>query len=344
MQNLVNPIELYLIRLAPSSRRSMLSYLWVFAEFLGYQRPEHYIINSSDGSATYKYPPIEWANVTVTDVTRYLDHLRSTNKTRNHERRHQKSSNSKKKSKREPTTIKLHLVAIKNAINMATRNTGIDPQFRASKDLKEDIGQLKVTLPKNKRKVAIVDDDSFELLLDVNDPGTAAGSRNRAILYVMRYCGLRVEEVTNLMFPGSLAFEDRTLTVDGKGSKQRQVPMNEDTEVVICDWLELHRGELTGPLFTRVRKGDTLVKDPMTDSLSGLTPSGVDHIISQSSKKAGLGTINTHDFRRTFATQLFAKGTDPFTVCELMGHGNVETAMVYDMRDDKRKFDAIDSQ
>ena len=341
--NLANPIELYLNQLAPSSRRTMLSYLWVFARYLGYKAPEKAIIKHEDGTVEYKYPPIEWPKLSMTDVSSYLEYLRTTKKANNHQTRHQVGKK-KTDTQREKTTLKLHLAAIKSSMKMASRYSGIAPEYKVSKELLEDILSIQIRLAKSQKKDTTIDDGSLARLFDVNPQESPAGARNQAIFHAMRYCGLRVDEVTRLMFPASLDFANRELIVDGKGAKQRRVPMNEKTENAICDWIDLHRGELEGPLFTQLRKGGQLIVDDFTGEIAGLTPSGIDYIITQSCRKAGIESINTHDFRRTFATRLLANGADAFTVRDLMGHENVETTLTYDMRDDKRKFEAIDSQ
>lgn len=341
--SLANPIELYLNKLAPSSRRTMLSYLWVFAQYLGYKKPEKYVINHNDGTTELIAPEIEWPNVSLADVSNYLEYLRTNKKSKSHETRQQRTKHANT-SEREKSTIKLHLIAIKGCMRMASRHTGIDSQYKISKELLEDILSVEVRLSKSKRKDTTIDDESFQLMLSVNEPSTAAGARNQAIFHVMRYCGLRVDEVTKLMFPGSLDFANRKLSVDGKGAKERQVPMNEAVEASVCDWIDFHRGEHPGPLFTQIRKGGKLARDQLTGEISGLTPSGIDHIVNQTCKVCSLGSINTHDFRRTFATRLLQNGADTLTVAGLMGHENVDTTRAYDMRGDESKFKAIDSQ
>ncbi len=63
-------------------------------------------------------------------------------------------------------------------------------------------------------------------LLDSIDLSKAEGQRNRAMLEVLYSCGLRVSELINLRFP-DVYFNEGFIRVEGKGSKQRLVPISD---------------------------------------------------------------------------------------------------------------------
>ena len=67
--------------------------------------------------------------------------------------------------------------------------------------------------------------EEIDLLIGSIDRGTKEGQRNRAILETLYSCGLRVSELCNLKL-SELYFEEGFIKVEGKGSKQRLVPIS----------------------------------------------------------------------------------------------------------------------
>ena len=67
--------------------------------------------------------------------------------------------------------------------------------------------------------------EEIENLMSVIDLSTKEGQRNRAILETLYSCGLRISELTKLKF-SDLFFDEGFIKVEGKGSKQRLVPIS----------------------------------------------------------------------------------------------------------------------
>jgi integrase len=99
-------------------------------------------------------------------------------------------------------------------------------------------------------------------------------------------------------------------------------------------WLAL-RGPAAGPLFSRIRKGGTLVPGRMDES-------SVLWILQQRARQSGVEHFSPHDLRRTYISNLLDAGADIATVQRLVGHANIATTQRYDRRGETAKRQAAE--
>lgn len=158
-------------------------------------------------------------------------------------------------------------------------------------------------------------------ILDTIDLSLPEGQRNRAMLEVLYSCGLRVSELTALRFP-DVYFDEGFIKVEGKGSKQRLVPISETAIREIKNYL-LDRQ------FVPVKKGseDILFLSRRGTALSRIM---IFHIIKQQTELAGiLKNVSPHTFRRSFATHLLEGGANLRAIQEMLGHEKITTTEIY---------------
>ncbi|QFH87901.1 tyrosine-type recombinase/integrase (plasmid) [Enterobacter hormaechei] len=163
---------------------------------------------------------------------------------------------------------------------------------------------------------------------------SSLGVRDAAMLGVLLGCGLRRSEVVGISLSDVVTHE-RALRVLGKGNKERLAYMPDGTWQRIQLWIDQVRGETPGPLFTRIRRFDTLTNDRLTDQ-------AVYHILQTRQSQAGIPQCAPHDLRRTFATAMLDNGEDLITVKDAMGHASVTTTQQYDRRGEARLRTARD--
>ncbi|KKY80308.1 integrase [Enterobacter cloacae] len=163
---------------------------------------------------------------------------------------------------------------------------------------------------------------------------SSLGPRDAAMLGVLLGCGLRRSEVVSLSL-SDVVTHDRALKVLGKGNKERFAYMPTGTWQRLQLWIDQVRGEMPGPLFTRIRRFDSLTNDRLSDQ-------AVYHILQVRQIHAGIEKCAPHDLRRTFATALLENGEDLITVKDAMGHASVTTTQQYDRRGEKRLKTARD--
>lgn len=138
--------------------------------------------------------------------------------------------------------------------------------------------------------------EEIDSLLGVIDLSTAEGTRNYAIIETLYSCGLRISELTNLRF-SNLYFKEGFIRVEGKGSKQRLVPISDVAIQKIQDWI-YYRNQIP------IKKGNEefLFVSSRGKAISRVT---VFHYIKLYAEKMGLQKkISPHVFRHSFATHL----------------------------------------
>ena len=158
-------------------------------------------------------------------------------------------------------------------------------------------------------------------ILDTIDLTLPEGQRNRAMLEVLYSCGLRVSELTGLRY-SDIYPKEGFIRVEGKGSKQRLVPIS-----------EVALREIKNYLYDRnsvvVKKGfeDILFLSRRGTALSRIM---VFHIIKQQTEAAGIHkNVSPHTFRHSFATHLLEGGANLRAIQEMLGHEKITTPEIY---------------
>ena len=158
-------------------------------------------------------------------------------------------------------------------------------------------------------------------ILDTIDLSLPEGQRNRAMLEVLYSCGLRVSELISLRY-SDVYFDEGFIRVEGKGSKQRLVPISETAIREIKNYL-LDRNLMV------VKKGfeDILFLSRRGTALSRIM---VFHIIKQQTEMAGVHkNVSPHTFRHSCATHLLEGGANLRAIQEMLGHEKITTTEIY---------------
>ena len=162
----------------------------------------------------------------------------------------------------------------------------------------------------------------IDALIAAIDPDSAEADRNRAIMETLYGCGLRVSELTNLEI-GRINFAEGFITVLGKGSKERIVPMSPVAADRIQEYLHGSRTEVKikpgeeGILFLN-RRGHRLTRQMIFT------------IVRRLAEAAGVTkTISPHTMRHSFATHLLEGGANLLSIQQMLGHESVATTEIY---------------
>jgi len=173
----------------------------------------------------------------------------------------------------------------------------------------------------------------------MTDPDLAAGderepwlaARDAAVLGLLYGGGLRISEA--LGFKRTDFGSRDTVTVTGKGRKERMVPVLPQVAKLIADYVALCPYDLPadGPLFVGAKGG------PLSARVVQL---------SMARLRGALGLAETatpHALRHSFATHLLARGGDLRSIQELLGHASLATTQIYTEVDAERLIEAYRS-
>lgn len=165
----------------------------------------------------------------------------------------------------------------------------------------------------------------LDTLLAEPVPADEVALRDTAVLELLYGSGLRVGELCGLRLPDiELGPGQPTLTVWGKGSKQRRVPMSRPSAEALRAWLDRGRARLVASAEPSPYGG---AGDSLFLNRRGrpLTPRDVRRILD---RRAPAPT-HPHALRHTYATHLLDGGADLRAVQELLGHADLATTQLY---------------
>jgi integrase/recombinase XerD len=157
-------------------------------------------------------------------------------------------------------------------------------------------------------------------LLGQPDTSTLIGLRDKAMLELLYATGLRASELVGLRMP-DINLERGFLTVMGKGSKERAVPMGEVAVTAIRNYfparLKLLNGKDSEDLFISSKR-------------RGISRQMFWERIKFYAIKAGIAmSISPHTLRHSFATHLLDNGADLRAVQAMLGHSDIATTQIY---------------
>jgi integrase/recombinase XerD len=175
-------------------------------------------------------------------------------------------------------------------------------------------------LPRRLPKALPVDD--VLRLLDAPRADGPAAVRDTALLELLYSTGARISEAVGLDLDDIDAV-DRTVLLDGKGGKQRLVPIGRPALAALDAYLVRGRpalathGRGTPAVFLNARGGR-------------LSRQGAWLVLKEAAARAGItAPVSPHTLRHSFATHLLEGGADVRVVQELLGHASVTTTQVY---------------
>ena len=174
----------------------------------------------------------------------------------------------------------------------------------------------------------------IDAMIDCIDMSKAEGQRNRAIIETLYGCGLRVSELVTLKL-SQLYVEEKYVIIQGKGNKQRLVPISPVAIEQINLYLEQTRSHQV------VQRGS---EDILFLNRRGamLTRQMIFHIVKQLCELAGIRkVISPHTLRHSFATHLLEGGANLRAIQQMLGHESITTTEIYVHIDRSRLRDEI---
>lgn len=199
--------------------------------------------------------------------------------------------------------------------------------------IRQDPSELLESPQIGKHLPDILSVEEIDNLISAIDRSTREGQRNCAILETLYSCGLRVSELCNLKI-SDLYLNDGFIKVEGKGSKQRLVPISPRAIEEIKNYFITRNEGLIKPGYE-----DFLFISKFGKNISRIM---VFHIIKELADKIGLKkNISPHTFRHSFATHLLEGGANLRAIQSMLGHESIGTTEIYTHIDRRKLRDEI---
>jgi integrase/recombinase XerD len=207
--------------------------------------------------------------------------------------------------------------------------------FLVDDGLRNDDPSAALPRPRLERPLPrILDADEVHRMFEAAEDRAASGAlvavRNLALLELLYGSGLRASELVSLP-RGAVRPAQPFLMVQGKGSKERLVPISSRAQAAVVKWLEIAPG---GPLW--------------------LFPSGKTHlsrvrlfqIVRAMAADAGIAPerVSPHVLRHAFATHLLSGGADLRVLQSLLGHADIATTQIYTHVDSARLVELVNQK
>ncbi len=163
--------------------------------------------------------------------------------------------------------------------------------------------------------------EATQRLLDVEKDGKPMALRDRAMFELLYSSGLRLAELVGLdLADGRLDLKHAEVTVTGKGSKTRTVPIGAKAREALQAWIDV-RSQVATPnekaLFVGARG-------------KRISPAVVGARLGAWARASGVGEhVHPHMLRHSFATHLLQSSQDLRAVQEMLGHASISTTQVY---------------
>jgi integrase/recombinase XerD len=167
----------------------------------------------------------------------------------------------------------------------------------------------------------LVPNDVLDAFLSAPDTSTPIGQRDGAILELLYATGARVGEIAGLSL-GALDLSQGQVTLMGKGSKERLVPVYRAAVGRLRLYLASGRPALAKPI-----SGEAVFLSARGMPLSS---DAIRRLFKRYLDQAGAAhSLSPHAMRHTFATHLIEGGADLRSVQELLGHVALSTTQIY---------------
>jgi len=225
-------------------------------------------------------------------------------------------------------TINQRLSAIRKLAKEAAANEYIEDSIASG------IKSVEGVKSKGQRTGNWLSKDQAQQLLQAPNTTTLKGLRDKAILAMFLFSGLRRSELAALTIEHVQQREGRWVIVDmvGKGGKCRTVPLNAKSKAVLDAWTAA-AGITEGRIFRAINKSDNLAGTREIrrgiESTGYMTDQSLANVVTYYCDKCGFKNVAAHDLRRTYAKLARKSGARIEQIQITLGHASPDTTNRY---------------
>ena len=196
-------------------------------------------------------------------------------------------------------------------------------------DLKKD--KVKLAAGSEKEVEVFTDDEVEKLLFYIQ--GENILSRDRLIVLLLLYTGVRVSELVNIKLRDVDLLSMNLTIAWGKGGKRREVPLKGEVIEAIKEYLQGQRKD------NKFVDSEYLI---LTNRSAKMDRDAINRLLNRLESKLSI-RMHPHKFRHTFCTNLLKRGVELTTVAKLAGHSSIQTtASFYINTSQKDKREAVE--
>ncbi|RTL06990.1 hypothetical protein EKK58_02295 [Candidatus Dependentiae bacterium] len=186
-----------------------------------------------------------------------------------------------------------------------------------------------ITTPKKEMRLPkyLTEDEVMNLLSYCQKDSTPFGKRNNLMVHLLYATGMRISELAQITI-ANIRFEDKILSLLGKGNKERMVPLPEQSLELLHDFIKIDL-----PFF--LRKPVSTGREPLFPVLYGkhikpISRQSLWLILKKLCAQAGIQkNVSPHQLRHSLATHLLKNGADLRSLQLLLGHQNLSSVEIY---------------
>jgi site-specific recombinase XerD len=175
----------------------------------------------------------------------------------------------------------------------------------------------------DRRTVTYLTNEEASALIDAAPQDRWEGRPDRAMITLTLHAGLRVSEVIAVNRSDIQLGTGAHVRVEGKGRKQRAVPLTKDAQAVLATWLDERAGQPTDPLFP-TRTARRLTRDAVARRVATHANAAAQHCRSLTAKR-----VHPHVLRHSCAMSLLQAGVDSTVIALWLGHADVSSSQQY---------------
>lgn len=175
----------------------------------------------------------------------------------------------------------------------------------------------------DKRNVTFLTATEVDALIAAPDQARWEGRRDRALMLLAIQAGLRVSELTSLNCSDVTLGTGASIRCEGKGRKQRAIPLTSPVQALLRLWLSERAGQPGDPLFP-ARTGRRLSRDAVAQRISTHAATAAQRCPSLLGKR-----VHPHVLRHSCAMDLLRAGVDTTVIALWLGHAGVRSTDPY---------------
>jgi integrase/recombinase XerD len=180
--------------------------------------------------------------------------------------------------------------------------------------------------------VDALSEEQVEKLLFYVENRNKVSTRNKLIVYLLLYTGVRVSELVGIQIADIDFLTSQLVVANGKGGKRREIGLRQDVLYLVRQYMKEERSE---SVFSH---SDYLLVSQRAEKMHRDAVRGW---LAKVSKEVGF-KLYPHLLRHTFVTLLLRKGVDVTTVSKIVGHSNINlTIKFYQQTTKQEKMDAV---